>query len=231
VVEAEPALPSRLVQVGFMRRYDDGYRAVKQALDAGQVGVPLLIHCAHRNASVAGLGAGFSSDMLMTDSAVHEIDVTRWLLASEITAVSVVSPRPTPRAAQGLKDPQLVLFETAAGVVVDVEVFVNCQYGYDIRCEVVGESGTLSLPAPAGAALRQDGQEAVPVPADFRVRFGQAYQTELQEWVDGALRGEVTGPNAWDGYATTAVAVRGIEALEQGGRLEVELAERPAFYG
>ncbi len=230
VVEAEAALPGRLVQVGFMRRYDDGYRAVKGALDAGQIGVPLLVHCAHRNPSVATLGAGFTSDMLLTDSVVHEIDVTRWLLGREIAAVSVLSPRPSPRAVEGLKDPQFVLLETEGGVLVDVEVFVNCQYGYDIRCEVVGESGTLSLPSPAGVGIRQEGRDATPVAADSRIRFAQAYQTELQEWVDGVLRREITGPSAWDGYATTAVAERGVEALETRRRAVVDLAERPALY-
>jgi myo-inositol 2-dehydrogenase / D-chiro-inositol 1-dehydrogenase len=230
VVEAEAAGSRRLVQVGFMRRYDDGYRAVKQALDAGAVGQPLLVHCVHRNPSVATLGAGFTSDMLLTDSVVHEVDVVRWLLGREIAAVSVLAPHPSPRALEGLQDPQFVLLEAEGGVLVDVEVFVNCQYGYDIRCEVVGESGTVSLPGPSGVGLRQEGRDATPVAADSRVRFAQAYHTELQEWVDGVLRGTVGGPSAWDGYATTAVTERGVEALEGGRRVVVDLAERPALY-
>jgi myo-inositol 2-dehydrogenase/D-chiro-inositol 1-dehydrogenase len=226
IVQAEAALPRRLVQVGFMRRYDRGYRAVKQVLDAGSIGAPLLVHCVHRNATA---GAGVTSDMLVTESVVHEIDVTRWLLGQEIVAVTVRTPRPTSRAPRGLPDPQLVLLETEAGVLVDVEVFVNCQYGYDVRCEVVGECGTVSLADPAPVRLRQQGRRSIRVPVDWRGRFAQAYHDELQAWVDGAVRGEITGPSAWDGYVTTAVAERCVRALAKGCRTLVELPERPAL--
>src|SRR5215218_6100600 len=210
VLEAEAAKPRRLVQVGFMRRYDAGFRALKERLDAGQVGQALLLHCRHRNALPP---PGFTSDMMITDSVVHDIDVTRWLLGQE-----------------GLADPQMVLLETSEGVLVDVESFVSCQFGYDIRYELVGETGTLSLGETAGVLVRQDGQYHGPIPADYRERFGDAYQHELQEWVDGVLQGQVTGPSAWDGYATTAVAEAAVESQTRGDRVPVELAKRPALY-
>jgi myo-inositol 2-dehydrogenase/D-chiro-inositol 1-dehydrogenase len=228
VLDAEVARGGRLVQVGFMRRYDDGYRAIKGSLDAGLVGRALLLHCAHRNAVPPPT---FTSDMLLTDSVVHEIDVTRWLLGREITAVTVLTPRRSSLAAENLQDPQFVLLETDGGVLVDVECFVTCQYGYDIRCELVGETGTVALPDQQGIQVRQEGRSATGVPADFRGRFAPAYHAELQEWVDGLLRGEVGGPSAWDGYATTAVAERCVEALETGRRVAVDLVERPALYG
>jgi myo-inositol 2-dehydrogenase/D-chiro-inositol 1-dehydrogenase len=227
VVQAEAALPRRLVQVGFMRRYDDAYRAMKDTLDSGQLGRPLLLHCAHRNPSVP---PGFTSDMMITDSVVHEIDVTRWLLGQEIVAASVLTPRPTSKAPEGLQDPQFVLLETEDGVLVDVESFVNCRYGYDIRCELVGETGTVSLAEQAAVEVREQGRRSGTIPADWRVRFAGAYRNELQAWVDGALRGEVGGPSAWDGYATTAVAERCVEALGSGRRTAVELTARPALY-
>jgi myo-inositol 2-dehydrogenase / D-chiro-inositol 1-dehydrogenase len=227
VLEAEAALPERLVQVGFMRRYDDGYRAMKASLDAGAIGQPLLLHCAHRNPTPP---PGFTSDMLLTDSVVHEIDVSRWLLGQEITAATVFAPRRSSLAAEGLQDPQLVLLETDGGVLVDVEIFVTCQYGYDIRCELVGESGTVALPDQAGVRVRRERRSSTQVPDDFRGRFAAAYHAELQEWVDGVLRGETSGPSAWDGYATTAVAERCVEALETGRRTVVALAARPALY-
>src|SRR5215218_6976458 len=133
VLEAEAAAPRRLVQVGFMRRYDDGFRALKERLDDGQVGRALLLHCRHRNAAPP---PGFTTDMMITDSVVHDIDVTRWLLGQE-----------------GLADPQMVLLETSEGVLVDVESFVSCQFGYDIRYELVGETGTLSLGETAGVLV------------------------------------------------------------------------------
>jgi myo-inositol 2-dehydrogenase / D-chiro-inositol 1-dehydrogenase len=227
VLEAEAAKPRRLIQVGFMRRYDDDFRALKAATDSGRVGRPLLLHCRHRNAVVP---PEFTSDMMITDSVVHDIDVTRWLLGQEIVAATVFKARPTSLAHEGLQDPQMVMLETSDGVLVDVESFVTCQFGYDIRYELVGETGTLALGEHAGVQVRAEGGHHGPIPADYRERFGDAYQNELQEWVADVLRGEVTGPSAWDGYATTAVAEAAVESQTKGGRVAVELVERPALY-
>jgi myo-inositol 2-dehydrogenase / D-chiro-inositol 1-dehydrogenase len=186
-----------------------------------------MLHCRHRNPDVP---PGFTTDMMITDSVVHDIDVTRWLLGQEIVATTVYKARRTSKAPEGLADPQMVMLETAEGVVVDVESFVTCQFGYDIRYELVGETGTLSLSEQAGVLVRQDGQYHGPIPADYRERFAGAYQHELQEWVDGVLAGQVIGPSAWDGYATQAVAEAAVESQTKGDRVQVELVERPALY-
>jgi myo-inositol 2-dehydrogenase / D-chiro-inositol 1-dehydrogenase len=227
VLEAEAAKPRRLIQVGFMRRYDEGFQALKAAADAGRVGRPLLLHCRHRNADVP---PGFTSDMMITDSVVHDIDVTRWLLGQEIVATTVFKAGPSSLAPEGLQDPQMVVMETAGGVLVDVESFVTCQFGYDIRYELVGESGTVALGEQPGVQVRAEGRHQGPIPADYRERFGDAYQRELEAWVAGVLAGRVTGPSAWDGYATTAVAEAAVESQTKGGRVPVELVERPALY-
>ena len=155
VIEAEVALGRRLVQVGFMRRYDRAYRVVKAAMDDASIGEPLLAHMVHRNASVPDT---FTSDMSMTDSVIHEIDTIRWLFDQEIVATTVVASKPSPLAAGSLRDPQLVLFELTDGAVVNVEVFVNCRYGYDVRCEVVGSEGTVSMDNPSTNALLRAGR-------------------------------------------------------------------------
>jgi myo-inositol 2-dehydrogenase/D-chiro-inositol 1-dehydrogenase len=227
VVAAEVAHESRLVQVGFMRRYDTGYRLLKQSLESGSIGEVLVVHCVHRNGASP---PGFTSDMLLTDSAVHEIDISRWLLGEELTAARVVALKPSPEAPQGLFDPQLVFFESSSGVLVEVEVFVNCRYGYDVRCEAVGSLGTASLETPATVALTRQGVRGRQVPFDWRARFGPAYLEELQDWVDGVRGGSVRGPNAWDGYAATAIAEACVRSLGTGERATVALAEKPALY-
>ena len=82
--------------------------------------------------------------MSIADTAIHEIDELRWLLGQELAAVEVRTPRKSGRGGE-LQDPLLVLFEMADGVLVDVEVSVNVHYGYEIRCEVSGETGTVEL--------------------------------------------------------------------------------------
>jgi predicted dehydrogenase len=99
VLEAEAARARRLVQVGFMRRYD-GFRAMKQTLASGQIGRALLLHCRHRNVVAP---PGFTSDMMITDSVVHDIDVTRWMLGQEIVAATVFKPRPSSKARRGCR--------------------------------------------------------------------------------------------------------------------------------
>ncbi|MEA2289463.1 MAG: myo-inositol 2-dehydrogenase / D-chiro-inositol 1-dehydrogenase, partial [Solirubrobacteraceae bacterium] len=227
IVEAEAALGRRLVQVAFMRRFDAGYVAVKERLDRGDVGAALLVHCAHRNATAPD---GFTSDMLITSSATHEFDVTRWLLGEEIVGATVHAPRSSRLAAAGVRDPQLVLLETEGGALVDVEVFVNARYGYDIRCEVVGESGTLALAPPAAVEVRHGGHDGHEVDDDFRGRFASAYREQLQAWVDALADGGPEGPSAWDGYAAAAVADACLESLAAGRRAEVRLASRPDLY-
>ena len=139
ILEAEMKFGRRLVQVGFMRRYDAAYRALKATLASGAIGAPLMVHCAHRNASVPG---HYTSDMAINDTTVHEVDLVRWLLDEEIVSTQVLTPRRNSRAGD-LRDPLFVLFEMASGAIVDVEVSVNIAYGYDIRGEIVGETGTV----------------------------------------------------------------------------------------
>jgi myo-inositol 2-dehydrogenase/D-chiro-inositol 1-dehydrogenase len=54
ILVAEAALGRRLVQVGYMRRYDMAYRALREVVSSGEIGLPLLMHCTHRNPSVPG---------------------------------------------------------------------------------------------------------------------------------------------------------------------------------
>jgi myo-inositol 2-dehydrogenase/D-chiro-inositol 1-dehydrogenase len=230
VVQAEAAAGRRLVQVGFMRRYDAGFRDVKAAIDGGAIGEPLLAHAVHRNPSVPDF---FVGEMSLTDSLVHEFDTFRWLFGQEIVATTVVPVRQSPLGAGHLRDPQIVLLELANGAVVDAESFVNCRYGYDVRCEVVGSTGTVALDNPRTTVLLGDGRRGEAVPADWGVRFGQAYADELQAWVDAvaAGRGVAEGASdAWDGYAAIAVAETAVASFAQRARAEVALAERPGLY-
>jgi myo-inositol 2-dehydrogenase/D-chiro-inositol 1-dehydrogenase len=227
IVEAEVAAGRRLVQVGFNRRYDPAHRALKQVVDGGAIGAPLLVHCAHRNASVP---AHYTRDMSIADTAIHEIDELRWLLGQEIVAVQVLTPRRSSRGGE-LQDPLLVLFEMADGVLVDVEVSVNVHYGYEIRCEVSGETGTVELADPAPVVIRRAGAVAGLVPVDWRERFALSYDVELREWVGTVATGrQPSGPSAWDGYAAQVVADAALQSLHSGGRVSIELPPGPSLY-
>ncbi|MFI9243384.1 Gfo/Idh/MocA family protein [Streptomyces sp. NPDC053086] len=227
VMEAEARLGRRLAQIGFMRRYDAEYRRLKSLLDGGGLGRPLMLHCTHRNVSSP---SHFTSAMLVNSSVSHEIDAARWLLRQELTAVTVLRPTPSAGAPEGLLDPQFVLFETEGGALVDVEVFVNCGFGYQVRCEAVCERGSARIGDEHTMVVTTAGSAREEVAQDYLVRFADAYDREVQTWVDATRRGEVTGPGVWDGYAASVVAEAGVRALETGGRVTVDLAPRPDLY-
>lgn len=227
LVHAERATGRRLVQVGFMRRYDPEYAALRRIIASEELGAPLMLHCAHRNASVP---PHFDSGMVVLDSLVHEVDCTRFLLGEEVTAITVMHPTSSRSTAPGLSDPTFALLETASGRLVDVEVFVGTGVGYEVRTELVAERGTAMIGLGAGPVVTTTaGVRGRAVPPDFRVRFATAYDLEVQAWVDAARRGTVDGPGTWDGYAATAVTTAGVEALRTGRRTEVALeGEAPA---
>jgi len=176
VVEAEARLGRRLAQIGFMRRYDAEYQRLKSLLDSGRLGRPLMLHCTHRNVSSP---AHFTTAMLVNSSVSHEIDAARWLLGQELTAVTVLRPRPTSHAPEGLLDPQLVLFETTEGALVDVEIFVNSGFGYQVRCEAVCEGGSARIGDEHTMVVTTDGGAYEDVAQDYLVRFADAYDREV----------------------------------------------------
>jgi len=226
ILAAETATGRRLVQVGYMRRYDAGYRALRAVVQGGSIGLPLLMHCTHRN---AGVPAHYVAEMMVSDTAVHEIDMVRWMFGEEIVAAQVLTPRRNRNGGE-LRDPLVLLLEMESGILVDVEISVNIRYGYDIRGEVVGEEGTAELGEPSPVRVRRAGTVAEPVPADWRERFVRAYDVELQEWVDAVAGDGELGPSSWDGYAATAVSDAGLTALRTGERVPVSLGDRPALY-
>ncbi|MER7489854.1 Gfo/Idh/MocA family oxidoreductase [Streptomyces sp. NPDC126497] len=227
VMEAEQALGHRRVQVGFMRRYDTEYVRLKALLGSGRLGRPLMLHNRHRNVASPPF---FTSAMLISDSVAHEVDATRWLLGHEITAVTVLRPAPSSGAPDGLHDPQFVVLETDGGALSDVEIFVNCGFGYQVQAEAVCERGTARIGDGHALVTHTAGRWGGTIPQDWTERFAQAYDDEIRAWVDATRRGEVTGPGTWDGYAAAAVCEAGVRALEEGGRVRVDLVEKPALY-
>jgi len=222
VVEAEVAVGRKLVQLGFVRRFDPGFRALRATIADGTLGDPRLVHAIHRNATNA---TSTDDATLVTGSMIHEFDTVAWLLDDPFTAIRVESP-----VTEGFRDPQLATLWTASGVMVTAEVFVNASYGYEVRCEVVGTQGTASLVPTAPVSTRVAGVNGVPVSSDFVAAFADGYRLELAAWAAAAARGTIDGPSAWDGYVANVVAEAGVASLGTGGRESVDPGERPALY-
>jgi myo-inositol 2-dehydrogenase/D-chiro-inositol 1-dehydrogenase len=234
VVKREAEHGKRLIQVGFMRRFDHEYAQLKALLDSGELGRALVLHCAHRNPAVP---PSFDSAMVVRDSLVHEVDVTRFLFDEEIASIQIVRPAANPGAPEGLADPQIAIMRTASGKHVDVELFVTTGVAYEVRTEVVAEKGSAMIGLDVGLVRRTaPGTWGGQITPGFRERFGQAYDTEFQRWVDAVQRGGATGnyidgPGAWDGYAASAVCEAGVESLNSGLPVEVEMVARDSIKG
>ncbi len=227
VMDAEQKAGKRLVTVGFMRRFDASYRTMKAAIDAGEIGEPLMIHCAHRNPTVPEI---YTWDMAINDTAIHEVDTMRWLLGEEFVSARVDKPKKTSKRFAHLQDPLVFIMESESGVRVDDEIFVNCQYGYDIRCEVVGETGILSLSDQNLISRRDAHGRNNRITTDHNDRFYGAFVAEVQAWINAAAEGGATGSSAWDGYADACVCDAGVKGLDSGNTVPIEMIAKPDFY-
>lgn len=219
VVEAEVAIGLRLVQVGYMRRFDPAYTEMKRISDAGDIGAPVLLHNTHRNAAAPDW---FTGAMAVTNSFVHEIDISRWLLGRDPVSAQV-------HAAPG-GDPLMITMTTADGAIISTEVHMNARYGYHVHAELVGRGGTVEMAAPTvtqtNAALRHGHDWA----ENWVPRFRDAYRIQMNAWVRSVGTGQPTGASAWDGYVATAIAEQVVAALQTRGQVQVSLPPCPALY-
>jgi myo-inositol 2-dehydrogenase / D-chiro-inositol 1-dehydrogenase len=227
IVEAEQRSGKKRIQVGFMRRFDAEYRRLRALIASGELGELLMIHCSHRNPETR---PGFSNEMLITHSVVHEFDVIRYLTAEEIKNVQVRLGRATRHGHSGQHDPQQVLIETESAVLADVEIFANGHSGYQVTTQAVFEKGIVNIGQDSGPYVRTGGRWGGKITPGFVERFRSAYDAEVQSWIDAARRDEVGGPTVWDGYASAACCEAGVAAQRCGEKVEVFLKAKPSVY-
>ena len=208
---------------------------MKRIIDSGEIGKPLLIKCCHRNVAQ---GPGFKTENGVTNVAIHELDICRWLLGDEYEDVQCVKVRQSSNSNKGYDNPQVMLMRTKNGCFIDVEVQVADGYGYDIQCEVVCENGTVKLPDPYAVVRRSrpagwdsvQPAESMPIMTDWKERFIEAYDIEFCKWVESVHAGKLTGPSAWDGYVA-CVAGDALNASRGTSQfLKVETMEKPEMY-
>jgi myo-inositol 2-dehydrogenase/D-chiro-inositol 1-dehydrogenase len=227
ILEAEQRLDGPRIQVGFMRRFDAEYVALRALIASGDVGALLVLHCAHRNPMTP---PSYTESMLITDSVVHEFDTVPWLAGEPIVSVEVRKPRRNSLAPAGLDEPQLVIIELASGAVAIVEINVNMQFGYQVTTEAVFERGVAEIGKSAGLKLWADGRWGGAEHSSFKTRFRSAFDTQIQRWADAVAHGSIDGPSAWDGYLAAAACEAGVEAQATGRPVRVVAIDKPSFY-
>jgi myo-inositol 2-dehydrogenase/D-chiro-inositol 1-dehydrogenase len=204
-----------IVGIGFMRRFDRPYQDLKREIESGKYGKVLQIRCTSRNVS----SPTATTAMLLTNVAVHEIDIIRWLLGEEIVSVSVNFAKTTSKANSNLSDPISVNCYTESGVLATIDICANSTYGYEVGMEVITENGSLvienlgqlniaynfKLPARKGGTLHKD----------WMGRFKPAYIAELKAFVNSLQKRKLDKNFATveDGLAASIACGLGVKKL------------------
>jgi myo-inositol 2-dehydrogenase / D-chiro-inositol 1-dehydrogenase len=216
VIEAETLSGKSLVQVGYMRRFDPAYGEMRNAVHMRSLGAPVLLHNIHRNQAAPDW---FVGAMPLTNSFVHEIDISRWLLDEEFTFGTL--------RASIKGDPMMVTLETDKGQLVSTEVFMNAAYGYHVHAELVCSGGTIAMAQPGLTLTNQQNNHGHRYPENWVPRFTEAYRRQMEAFVRFAKTGLNEGATAWDGYVATATAEQLVPALNTRNAIEFSFAKRP----
>lgn len=219
VVEAELKLGERLIQVGYMRRFDPAYEEMRATRVDGTIGSAVILHNIHRNARAP---EWFTGSMSVTNSFVHEIDISRWLLGSEMVAASPVS---SPGG-----DPLLITMWTDREEIVSTEVFMNAAYGYHVHAELVGRLGTVSMAAPGLTVENLRGRYGHSWAPNWVPRFAVAYRRQMQAWIASLSSRVPCGASAWDGYVASSIAASIAEALPTRSTIKLDFGATPKLY-
>lgn len=207
VVDAERATARRLVQVGWMRRFDTDYQNLYSALRSGVIGEPVLISQRHRNPLSV---ITFDERELITSSASHDIDIFRWLCGEDITEVSAI----TKTSQDGAAVIVVLTLTSQSGVLGVMELGRGPGLSYDIGCDIVGSAGACTL-TPADLE-RADDHVAQRRTEAWMQRFAQAYRTQDAAWLTAIETDSAVGASARDGYATNTVIDAALASLASG---------------
>lgn len=230
IIEAETKAGHKLVQVGFMRRFDPSYVELKQTIDNGDIGTPLMGYNRHFTRTPAT--QYFETPNMINDAFIHEIDIVHWLFNDSYKSVQVQFARPnTLNPLKNLKDPEIATLKLKNGAIVNTYLTQNAEYGYDVMCQVVGEKGIAQLPDMPSLEIRKAGQISHHIDLDWTNRFTKAYQVELQTFINEVSQSKtLTGPSAWDGYVAAVTADCAIQSQKDEQPVEIKLDQEPELY-
>lgn len=219
IVEQEAAGGRRLLQLGFMRVYDQRHRQVADAL-AG-LGRVHHIRGVHRNTNDGSRPV----DRMLVESVIHDIHTVRWLSGRELDTVAT-----TTVTHDGATRMVILTCRLDDGGLATIE-FDDMATGYEVSVEVTAERGNVVAAEPLRAAVRTSGAVTSEIGDDWFRPFLETYRVEMQDFLASVEAGAARGPSAWDGYAAqAAVAAACASAAGDGGAVRVELESEPMLY-
>jgi scyllo-inositol 2-dehydrogenase (NAD+) len=211
-----------VLQVGFMRRFDDGCAEAKRQLDAGVIGQPIAIRSIGRDAGRTSLEYANPavSGGLIVDMGIHDFDLVRWYMGAEVErvhteAATLVFPE---LQTVGDIDYAMINLRFASGALGNVEVSRAATYGYDIQCEIIGSAGTLKvgyLQYTPVVVVNKSGVSHDIVP-HFPQRFGKAYTRQVEHFVDCLVNDKPPSVTPADARAALQIGIAATRSQHSG---------------
>jgi inositol 2-dehydrogenase len=209
------------LQIGFMRRFDAAYALAKKRIDEGAIGEPVAFHAVSRDVSRTSLefARRENSGGMILDMGVHDFDLARWLMGSEVIRVQaeggcLVFPE---LKDVGDIDNALINLRFANDAVGNISLSRNATFGYDIRTEVLGSQGVLQIgklqQTPVLVMTRQGvAHDTMP---GFMERFGDAYAEEIRAFIACVLEDREPGVTGEDARKATAIGMAATLSLDE----------------
>ena len=214
------------LQVGFNRRFDASFRHVHEAVAAGKIGRPHILHIVSRDPELPPAEDITRSAGLFLDSTVHDFDMARYLIGGEVETVYALGGAMVHRSSS--VDTVLITLRFVNGALGTID---NSQtvYGYDQRVEVFGSEGAISVENEKqdGATLsdREGLHAALPLHF-FRERYVDSYIAEMTAFVDSILKDTDPPVTGEDGRAAVVLALVAQRSYQEGGPVAVREVDR-----
>jgi predicted dehydrogenase len=217
--------PDQVVQVAYMRRYDDAFVAAVERVQTGEVGRPLVVLLTSRDTEWPEGEDPRDTGGFLLDMASHDYDTACWIFDDDPLEVFAVRQALVYPEFQGMGDLDnaVVTIRFAGGGIAVTHVSRTSPFGHDIRCEVVGSEGSVFVRGPGDGDAAQIGREdANRHPADYAARFPDAYVRELQAFVDTCLGEPQRGATLADDRKAVAIGIAARASAVAGRPLAVE---------
>jgi myo-inositol 2-dehydrogenase/D-chiro-inositol 1-dehydrogenase len=200
-----------LCMIGFQRRFDPTFMAVKERLVAGQIGSPEMLIVTSRDPGAPPVGYLASSGGIFKDMLIHDFDICRWILDDEALSVHATGSCLVDPAigAAGDLDCTAVTIRTTKGRLCQINTSRRAAYGYDQRFEILGSAGMLQagnhkpteVTAFTGDCVSQDKPEHF-----FLERYRAAYANEMAHFFDAINNGTRLRTTVEDGLKALELA-------------------------